>query len=411
MSELLVGPVAVRVFGSFESAYFMSYALRTVNAVIAPNLVADLGLGAEQLGALSSAYFLSFALMQLPLGVLLDRHGARRTEAALLLVAAAGCALFALASEFALLWLGRALIGLGVSACLMASMKAYRHWFAAERQGQLASWMLVAGTVGVLSTTVPVQRLAQLVGWRGVFGLAAALVLAAAAALYLLLPPTPEERAHRGPSWRSAMAGYTTVLRERYFWRMAQLGAVVQGGFIALQSLWIGPWFVTVLGYSPAQTAELLLLFNGVLLLAYLGIGQLSRIIERSGWSMIAVGATAACIVVASMLGIIGWRSSWSIVFWLAMGAASTVPVLMQIHLSMCFPVAFTGRAVTTYNLLVFVGAFAIQWGIGALIDAFTLLGSDTVGAYRGALGVLTGCELVALLVFLAWRVPRPRPD
>lgn len=115
----------VRLFAPFAFGYFLSYLFRTVNAVIAPDLARDLGLQPASLGLLTAAYFLAFAAFQLPLGVLLDRFGPRRVEAGLLLVAAAGALVFARAESLGGLIAGRALIGFGVSSCLMAAFKGF----------------------------------------------------------------------------------------------------------------------------------------------------------------------------------------------------------------------------------------------------------------------------------------------
>ncbi|MFM7657295.1 MAG: MFS transporter, partial [Burkholderiaceae bacterium] len=176
----LQGRVAIRVVLVFGFAYFLSYAMRAINAVIAPALSTDLQLSHADLGLLSAAYFMGFGLMQLPIGVWLDRHGPRRTESALLLFGAVGAAIFAVSETLLGVWVGRALIGVGVSACLMAAFKAFRVWYPPERQSQLGSWMLVMGTAGALSATVPVAMLMPLLGWRTIFfGVAAALLLAA----------------------------------------------------------------------------------------------------------------------------------------------------------------------------------------------------------------------------------------
>ena len=125
--------IAVRVFVPFALGYFLSYLLRVVNAVIAPDLVRDLGLTAADLGLLTSANFFAFAVAQLPLGIVLDRFGPRRTEASLLLFAAFGALIFAVAGNAPDLIFGRALIGFGTSACLMAAFKAYVMWFPGDR--------------------------------------------------------------------------------------------------------------------------------------------------------------------------------------------------------------------------------------------------------------------------------------
>src|SRR5574337_443993 len=119
----------LRVFLPFAFGYYLSYLLRTVNAVISPVLTSELHLTAADLGLLSSTYFLTFGLAQIPLGIALDRYGPRRVEAALMLVTAAGCACFALGHNLASLAVARGLVGLGVSACLMASLKGFTLWF------------------------------------------------------------------------------------------------------------------------------------------------------------------------------------------------------------------------------------------------------------------------------------------
>ena len=106
------------VFLPFAAGFYISYLFRTINALISGELTSDLGLSAADLGLLTSVYFLTFAVAQLPIGVLLDRYGPRRVQSALLLVAAAGAAMFAVSEGFWALVIARALIGLGVAAAL-----------------------------------------------------------------------------------------------------------------------------------------------------------------------------------------------------------------------------------------------------------------------------------------------------
>jgi MFS family permease len=123
----------VSVLLPFAVGYYLSYLFRTINALSSSALGADLHFGAAELGSLTSAYFFTFAAMQLPIGIALDRFGPRRVQLALMPVAGAGSALFAVADNFSLLLLSRALIGLGVAAALMAGLKALVLWFPKER--------------------------------------------------------------------------------------------------------------------------------------------------------------------------------------------------------------------------------------------------------------------------------------
>lgn len=403
-SQFLRGAMALRVFACFGAAYFMSYALRSVNAVIAPELVGEFGLSNSQLGALSSAYFFSFALLQLPLGVSLDRFGSRRTDASLLVIAAAGCATFALAQDFVALWIGRALVGAGVAGALMAALKGYRFWYPAERQQQLAAWMLVVGTGGALSVTVPVQFAVGEIGWRGVFWLAAGLMLACALAIWMLVPRDEERQVHPaapGSIWN----GYREVFGDRYFWRFAPAGMVIQGTFISMQSLWAGPWFTRVLGMSPSESANALFVFNLVLLFAYIGLGAALPALTRRGWTTFRIVSLSTVLVLAlqAAIALLDGASAWML--WLPFALVSTGYIVLQPHVCTTFPPALTGRAYTAFNLMIFSGIFICQWLFGVTIDMYRSLGLSEVEAFRRAMLTWVGIQALPFVLMSTWRV------
>jgi sugar phosphate permease len=168
-----------RLYFPLALGYSISYFFRNANAIIEGDLVRELGLGPADLGLLTSVYFISFAAFQLPLGVLLDRYGPRRTEAVLLLFAAVGALIFSQSDTLSGLIVGRLLIGLGVSACLMAAFKAYVIWFSNQRLPMINGLQMVAGGLGALVATTPLQNVLSITDWRGVFtGLAIITVFA-----------------------------------------------------------------------------------------------------------------------------------------------------------------------------------------------------------------------------------------
>lgn len=411
----LKGGIAIRVFLSFASAYLISYALRTINAIIAPSLKADVGLTDADLGLLSSAYFLAFACLQLPLGIWLDKYGARKIEAGLLLLAAVGAAIFAISDSLLGLWIGRALIGLGVSACLMAPFKAFRQWYQPHQQGQLASLMLVAGTSGAMLSTVPASALLPLIGWRGVFWVMSVVVLLSAAAVFFVLRKAEAVQAASEPARPQAAAasgGYRAVFTHPYFRRMGVLGLISAGTFNAMYTLWAGPWMITVLGMSNEETARVLFLLNLCLMLAYLGMSWLApRLIAREGKGgltvhrAIAIGLGGTILLEAVM---VGTAAPWTWICWPVLACCMTVMVLMQVSVGLSFPVSVVGRANTAYNLLVFMGAFIMQWGIGLMSDAFQSLGLSPVGGLRAAFAVGMLIQAAALASFL---VNKAQPD
>src|SRR5262249_19731869 len=158
--------IAATILFPFACGYIFSYLLRAVNAVVAPDLVADFHLSAAELGLLTAAYLGAFCLFQLPLGVLLDRYGPRRVQIAMLTIAALGCALFAVSQNFLSLFLSRAVIGLGFAGGLMASFKATSLWVPIERRSLANATIMSIGAFGIVVATAPTEFLVGLVGWR-----------------------------------------------------------------------------------------------------------------------------------------------------------------------------------------------------------------------------------------------------
>ena len=179
---------AARIFLCFALAYFFSALVRAVTATLAPQFSAELGLSAGDLGLLAGAYFLGFASTQIPLGSALDRIGPRRVLLGLLGAAVIGCIAFAQAQSFLALTLARALIGVGVSACLMAPLTTFRHRFDDRSQLRANSWMLMTGSLGMVASTLPVQWLLPVIGWRGLFWALAAAFALAMGAIRLWVP-------------------------------------------------------------------------------------------------------------------------------------------------------------------------------------------------------------------------------
>ncbi|MFA7505048.1 MAG: MFS transporter [Burkholderiaceae bacterium] len=404
MSRILPPAAGARVFAALAAGYVMSYALRSVNAAIAPELVADLDLSHAALGALTSAYFFAFAALQLPLGIWLDRYGSRRTDGILLMVAALGCLIFSLADSFAMLWVGRALIGAGVAGALMSAVRVYRFWFAPQLQQSLMAWMLVAGSLGALAATVPVRLTLPLVGWRGVFMISAVLLMLAAVGILRLLP-RDEPTVPRQPGAESIWRGYLVVFGDPYFWRFGVLALCAQSGFIAFQSLWTGPWFTEVLGMSPGAAAQALLVFNIVLMFGFLGIGWALPRLSAAGWGVPRLVVIATALVVVLHLAIPFVDGLFAVGLWVAYAVVATIYVPAQSHVSLSFPEELTGRAFTAFNLLIFVGVFVVQWLFGVIVDLASAGPVADAQGFRRALLAWAMLEAAALAVFVLWRV------
>lgn len=396
----------LRVFAPFALGYYVSYLYRTVNAVIAPALTRELGLSAADLGLLTSAYFLAFGAFQIPLGMLLDRYGARRVEAALLLFAAAGSALFAAGTGLLQLGAARALIGLGVSACLMASFKSFHQWFPAERQPALVGAVMTAGMLGALSASLPLEAALPLIGWRGVFAGLAVLTLIVAA----LLLSVPEN--HKGiaaESFAAQLRGVTQVFASRALWRFGPQMAMLMGGFMALQSLWAVPWLIQVNGYTLSVAAEHLFALNLALIAGLLAIATGSDWLARRGLTPQRLLALGSALSVAVGFAIL-FDAANTLLLWSLLGLAICVSNLAYPLLTAQFPAQLVGRVNTALNLLLFVGAFGVQWGFGALVDAAKLAGVTPQASFRIAFASLLALQTAAFIWF-AWASRPARRD
>ncbi|BCR03260.1 MFS transporter [Desulfuromonas versatilis] len=398
----------LRLFIPFACGYFLSYLYRVVNAVIALDLCADLGLDPARLGLLTSAYFLTFAAAQLPLGVALDRFGPRRVEAALLLFAAAGAWLFAGAGSLAGLVAGRALIGFGVSACLMAAFTAYAGWIPAPRLPLVNGWQMAAGGMGALSATAPVEWALQFTDWRGLFQVLALLTLAVATAIFLLVPD--RERDGADLKLTEQLQGIREVFTSPLFWSIAPWTVASQATYLSIQGLWVGPWLRDVASLERSAAASTLLFIAAAMVAGFLTMGSATERLGRRGVRPIRVATCGMGAFMLVQLGVLAFGSRLPTPLWMLFGFFGTTGILPYAILSQSFPRRLAGRANTGLNLLVFVAAFAAQWGIGAVIGLWPALagGGYHPAGYRAAFILmlmlqLSGC---AWYLWAARRLP-----
>ncbi len=387
-----------RIFLPFALGYYLSYLLRTVNAVISPALTAELGLDAGELGLLTSTYFLAFGLAQIPVGIALDRFGPRRVEGALLLVTAAGAVAFATGDSLQALGLGRALIGLGVSACLMAALKGFALWYPRERQSSMTGFIMAAGALGALTASVPLELALPYLGWRGAFWLIALVALAISVTIFRSLP---DEAAHASQeSLGEALRSVARVYASPAFLRYAASAAFFVGGFMALQSLWAVPWLMNVNGFDLAGAARLLVVLNLGMLIGQLSIGFLGMRLARRGVRPLHLMRVGYGLLLFVQLAIL-LRVGPPLVLWFLLGFLSAVNSQSYLAAAQAFPRALFGRVSTAVNLMAFAGAFLVQWGMGVALDLLQARGHTLAGALGLAYGGLLLLQLLAILPVL----------
>jgi predicted MFS family arabinose efflux permease len=338
----------------------------------------------------------------------MDRFGPRRVNAALLLVAAAGGAWFAHAESAAAAIAARALIGVGVSACLMASLTAFVLWYPAERIATMNAVAFSAGAVGAMTATVPLELVLRVWPWRDTFMLIVAATVAVSLVLWLWVPERSAQP--RRQTWVQQMNDLGKLIRDPVFLRLAVCLGASQFAAVALQTLWIATWLRDVAGYSPAAVARGLLAVNVSMIIGYLAFGRAADALQRRGRS--AAPLLFGGVALSSLsLGLLALGMNLLFLWLIFVGAATSV-VLAYSILSRRYPKAMAGRANTAINVFGFVGMFTGQWGIGLVLDLWPPSASGYAAeAYPWALGMTWAVQLAGLAwlwsgrAFLARRV------
>jgi predicted MFS family arabinose efflux permease len=390
-----------RVFLPFVAGYYVSYAFRSVNALLGPQIAAEYGFGAADLGFLTSVYFLAFGIVQIPAGILLDRFGPGRVNSALLLVAAGGAIMFAAAQSFVEVVAGRALIGLGVSVCLMASFQAFLLWYPADRIATLNSLAFAIGILGAITVSVPLEAALRFVDWRTIMLVFAAVALASSGAIYVAVPE--HRRAENPASPAETLYVVRSIVADAAFRRTAGMVSASQCAAVSLYTLWIATWLRDVAGFDRAGVGRALLVVSLALIAGYLFFGRLAdalarRRIPESGLVATGVGLSSVCLLLLALGVTTGVLWLWAVFIF-----ASSAATLGYAIVSRRFPKEMAGRVNTTFNTFVFTGMFLGQWGVGLVLERWPATATGyAADAYGWALGALWAIQLAGLGWF--WR-------
>ena len=391
---------AITVFFVFAFGYFLSCLLRAITATLSPVLTLEFELMAADLGLLAGGYFLGFASMQIPLGYLLDKFGPKKIVSSFLLIALIGTSSFALAQSFSGLLISRILIGIGVSACLMAPLTGYRIWFAENQQQRANSWMLMIASLGFLSSTLPVQLLLPSFGWRWIFGGIAILILVSIILMLAFIPKWDHQRdlSLENPVRQGSL---TDVWKDKFFISVIPMGLFNYGGLMAIQTLWAGPWMIRVAGYTPLESATGLFWINITMLISFFLWGYFLPRITSLGFSALRILKLGLPISFFVMMIIIfiGPKAG---TFYITLFILSSIFLsVTQPAVGLSFPSYLAGKALTSFNLLIFLGTFIMQWLMGLVIDLIKNYGYSEIFGFRSAFSVFLILSLVSYIFFL----------
>ena len=387
---------AIIIFLVFALGYFISTLLRAITATISPELINEFNLSAGELGLLGGGYFLGFASVQIPLGYMLDLRGPRKIVSYFLSLTIVGLLIFAFAQNFLTLLVSRIIIGVGVGACLMGPLTAYRIWYQDETQQRANSWMLMVGAIGMLSSSLPVQFFLPIIGWRNIFLLLAFLTLVCIVLIIIFIPKWNSKSDQRNDD-----AKLSVVWQNQFFRSVIPMGFFSTGGLFAIQTLWAGPWMIKVSGYTPQQSAKGLFLIYFFMLLSFLIWGYFVPKFSKNvndAIRLLKYGSPLSLMV----LGIIIYLGpNTESIHWALFIVSAVFLSLIQPAVGMAFSISNAGKALTSYNLLIFIGAFFLQWIIGLIIDLGLSLNYSEIASFQLAMSFVLVTSLTSYLYFL----------
>ena len=392
---------SILIFCVFAFGFFISNLLRSITATLTPILTTEFDLSAGNLGLLAGGYFIGFSIMQIPVGLLLDKHGPKKIISFFLVIAVIGTLSFALAKTFTGLLISRVFIGVGVSACMMGPLTGYRVWFAEKYQQRANSWMLMIASLGFVSSTLPVQLLLPSFGWRWIFGGIAILILVSTFLMLIFIPNWNQKEIINSTKNLDQSGSLSDVWKSKFFISVIPMGLFNYGGLMAIQTLWAGPWMTRVAGYTPIESATGLFWINITMLFSFFVWGYFLPKINDQGFSALKIlkfGLPFSFIVMLIII-ILGSKAG---------AAYLTLFILSSIFLSvtqpavgLSFPSYLAGKALTSFNLLIFSGTFIMQWLIGFIIDYVKTLGYSEVLGFKVAFSSFLFLSLISYVFFI----------
>lgn len=392
------------IVATLATAYVASHFFRASNVTIGLDLMRDLRIGPEALGALTGAFFFGFSAMQIPCGFFFDRYGPRRTVSGMLLLAVVGATLFTLAPNWELLLAGRALMGAGFGVMLIGTMVVISRWFPPDRFSTLSGIVLSIGLMGNLLATTPLAWGTELIGWRGVFAIVVVFSAIAALAVWLIVRDAPPghpflERKAESPA--EMVRGLGEVLRNPALPFILTLNFCNYACTFTVQGLWGGPFLREVHGLSRIESGNVLLAAVIAYQVGMLAFGPLDRVFDTRKW--IAIAGTSAIAAILGTLALWGQAPLWlAIGAIVGIGFLSASSTMVMTHGRGIFPDRLIGRGMATMNTSVMLGVACMQTLSGVILGAFEPLadGARSETAYRSLFGFMCLVLLAALTVY-----------
>lgn len=382
----------------------LSQLFRASTNVIAPELIRDLALSPQMLGFANSCFFFALLAIQVPVGLLFDRIGARWTVGTLSVLAVAGTLLHAVVMTGSGLAVARFVVGLGHGGSFMASVFLVSRWWPRQRWTTVLSWVWAGSMIGIAAAGTPLALVAQHFGWRQAF-LGLAVVSALVGTMFVVLvrdsPPGRSTAKRERESIGTALMGFVTVLRLPGLLNVLSLQAVAYAVLTTIMGLWAGTYLHDVHGLSGIARGNVLIGMAAGQVVGLLLIGPLDRLLDTRKW--VAVGGAVATLVVLATLAVkpdVPTPVAIALLILLTTVAAYG-PVVVS-HARTFYPEPLAGRGVTTANMAQLLGCALLPVVTGLIPGLFPVGSSGyAIEAYRWIFATIAASLLLGLVGYV----------
>ena len=382
------------------AGYTVSQFLRTSVGVLSPNLMHDFNINPNNMGLLGGVFFLSFAIFQIPAGILIDKYGPRKVMSSVIIFAVLGSIIFALSNSFYILLIGRVLMGLGCSICLMGSLVLITRWTDSDQFSKLAGIILAVGGIGGLLATTPLSYFSELFGWRLSFWLAAAVTFCVMVLYYFILEDRKNDLILNRSNETISLKNLLFILKERNFKFMIPMSLMSYSSLVVILGLWGAPYLKDIHGLDSVERGKILMLMAISWNIGSFVFGRL-RSIFGNYKNVVIFGATGVIILLFILSIITEINSIYLYILFCILGFFGAFSVALISHYQVLFDKEYMGRALSTANFFNFGGVFFVQWLTGKIIY---LMGGDSTGApieaYRLAFLFVAILLLISLCIY-----------
>ena len=382
------------------AGYTVSQFLRTSLGVLSPNLMHDFNINPNNMGLLGGVFFLSFAIFQIPAGILIDKYGPRKVMSSVIIFAVLGSIIFALSNSFYILLIGRVLMGLGCSICLMGSLVLITRWTDSDQFSKLAGIILAVGGIGGLLATTPLSYFSELFGWRLSFWLAAAVTFCVMLLYYFILEDRKNDLILNRSNETISLKNLLFILKERNFKFMIPMSLMSYSSLVVILGLWGAPYLKDIHGLDTVERGKILMLMAISWNIGSFVFGRL-RSIFGNYKNVVIFGATGVIILLFILSIITEINSIYLYILFCILGFFGAFSVALISHYQVLFDKEYMGRALSTANFFNFGGVFFVQWLTGKIIY---LMGGDSTGApieaYRLAFLFVAILLLISLCIY-----------